>query len=329
MITLALDAEALGRVRFSISPVMEAIAWLRLATTGRRHPVFGDTGAMARSALRHPDVSLVADLFPPDNARRKYVPDLLTPKPEADASSWKDILDAQITQIESAGEGDVHTQVCHLTEAYWGNPAPRRIRRLAEAGQLQRRLAAGVAHFWKEALDDDWQSLQAVLDSDITERAKVIAAHGSGPLLDALHPMAAWTGSHVTIEWSYDIAVDLTGQGFVLAPTVLSWPNLVWQVDDRAQAILYYPANRIGNSTIHRGPDDLTEIVGAARTALLIDLDGPHSTTELAIRHGLSASTVSYHLGALHRAKLVAKHRVGRRVLYQRTERANALIRYT
>jgi DNA-binding transcriptional ArsR family regulator len=323
VITLALDAEALGRVRLSISPVMEAVTWLQLATTGRQHPVFGDPGAATRAALRHPDVTLVADLIPPANVRVNYVPDLLTPKPQA--GSWKDILDAQITQIESTGEGDVHTQVCHLTETYWGNPSPRRIRRLAEAGQLQRRLAAGVAHFWKETLDDDWQSLQAVLDTDITQRAKVIAAHGIGPLLDALHPMVAWTGGHVTIEWPYDITVDLTGQDLVLAASVLTWPNLVCQVDDRAQATLYYPANRVGNSTVHRGPDSLVEIIGAARTALLIDLDAPRSTTELAIRHGLSASTVSYHLGTLHRAKLVAKHRVGRRVLYQRTERANTL----
>ncbi|MEV4134085.1 helix-turn-helix domain-containing protein [Dactylosporangium sp. NPDC049742] len=64
----------------------------------------------------------------------------------------------------------------------------------------------------------------------------------------------------------------------------------------------------------------------ALRAVLLTDLDVARSTAELATRHALAASTVSYHLRALHRAALVTRHRDGRHVLYRRTERAARLL---
>lgn len=105
------------------------------------------------------------------------------------------------------------------------------------------------------------------------------------------------------ITLALDIAVDLSGQGFVLAATVLSWPNLVCQIDDRAQATLYYPANRIGSNATSRRAADLAEIIGAAR------------------RPSSSVST--------HRVLPPNRRRVGRRVLYRRTERADALMEVT
>ena len=63
-----------------------------------------------------------------------------------------------------------------------------------------------------------------------------------------------------------------------------------------------------------------------ARAALLADLETARSTAELAARTGYAPGTVSYHLGALHRARLVTKVRDGRYVLYQRTAHAAGLL---
>lgn len=321
VIWLEFGVQTLGSTRLSISPAMEAMAWLKLAASARRHPVFGDPGPVARGVLRHPEVALVVDLLPPAGA--SYMPDLLTPKPQA--GSWKDILHAQIAEIEATRQDDIDTQVFSTAEKHWGHPPSRRIRRLAESGRLQRRLAAGIAQFWRETLHEDWPSLQAVLDNDIVDRSKVVAAHGIGRVLGGVHPRVLWTGDSLAIDTPHDQIVDLAGHDFVLAPTVLNWPTLMFQIDDAAQATLYYPANRIGNAG-RRGPAELTEVIGAVRAALLADLDVARSTAELTTRHSVSASTVSYHLSALHRAKLVIKHREGRHVLYQRTPRADTLI---
>ncbi|MEH0936156.1 ArsR/SmtB family transcription factor [Micromonospora psammae] len=320
MITLRLGVQTLARTRWSASPAMEAMAWLALAAKTRRHAVFGDPGPAARGALRHPDVSLVADLLSPEGTG--YIPDLLTPKPRL--GSWQEIMDAQLAEIESAAQDAVDTQVLSTTESHRGRPVPDRIRRLAEAGRLQQRLAAGVAHFWRETLHDDWPALQAVIDTEIGTRSTAIAGNGIGKVLSRLHPRLDWTGDSLIIDTPHDRVVDLTDHDLVLAATVLTWPTLMFQVDDALPATIYYPPSRVGNRR-RRGPVALTEVVGAVRAALLTDLAVARSTAELATRHGVAASTVSYHLGALHRARLVSRHRDGRHVLYQRTTRGTTL----
>ncbi|TQE31476.1 ArsR family transcriptional regulator [Streptomyces ipomoeae] len=64
---------------------------------------------------------------------------------------------------------------------------------------------------------------------------------------------------------------------------------------------------------------EMARLLGPTRAGLLAALARPASTAQLAARHFLSAATVSYHLGVLHRAGLVARARSGRSVLYRRT----------
>ncbi|MGW2811221.1 ArsR/SmtB family transcription factor [Streptomyces sp. NPDC001450] len=67
-------------------------------------------------------------------------------------------------------------------------------------------------------------------------------------------------------------------------------------------------------------------LLGVTRAKLLSDLEIPRTTTELCERHFLAASSVSYHLGILHRSGLVTRTRVRHRVLYQQTLRASGLL---
>jgi DNA-binding transcriptional ArsR family regulator len=59
---------------------------------------------------------------------------------------------------------------------------------------------------------------------------------------------------------------------------------------------------------------------------VLAALDAPRPTGEIAQRLGLSAPSVSQHLGVLKAAGLVHASRVGRLVLYARTQRGDALL---
>ncbi|MET8243199.1 helix-turn-helix domain-containing protein [Streptomyces sp. NPDC005202] len=67
-------------------------------------------------------------------------------------------------------------------------------------------------------------------------------------------------------------------------------------------------------------------MIGQARLVLLTDLGSPRTTTELAERQHMSASTVSYHLLRLHRVGLLNRMREGSRVYYQRTSEADRLV---
>lgn len=320
--TLRVDAETVARTRFSPSLAAESLAWLKLAAGPARHPVFGDPGPLARAALAHPDVALLLDLLP--RPGEIYTPDLLTPQPGT-ATRHRDLLDEQLARIEATPQDELEEQVLSHTSAHWSRPLPVAARRAAESGTMPRRLANGLARFWRDALAEGWAGLQSVLDRDITHRATTIAGRGVGAALGTLDPSIGWAGDAITLDKPFDGEADVTGRELVLAPGVLSWPVISVQVDVPGQVVLGYPAHGIGTGGTPP-PDRLAPVVGAARAALLADLETARSTAELATRSGYAPGTVSYHLGALHRAGLVSRSRDGRFVLYQRTPQAVVLL---
>ncbi|MFI6817497.1 DUF5937 family protein [Nonomuraea sp. NPDC050328] len=322
MLVLRLDADTVSRTRLSPSPAAESVAWLKLAAGSRRHPVFGDPGPLARASLAHPDVALLAELLPQNGDT--YTPDLLTPQPGTDAQGHG-LLDEQVARIEATAQDELETQVFTHTRTHWSRPLRAVTRRIAESGRMQRRLANGLARFWRDTLADGWPRLRSIMDQDIAHRATAIATYGVGRVLGALHPDIEWTGDAVTLAKSWDGEIDVTGRDLVLVPGVLNWPHVVIQVDVPGQFVLYYPAQRVGAGR-DRGFGGIAQVVGNARAALLADLETARSTAELATRTGYSPGTVSYHLGALHRARLVTKVRDGRYVLYQRTAQAARLL---
>ncbi|GAA2797710.1 ArsR/SmtB family transcription factor [Crossiella cryophila] len=320
MILLRCDAVTVANIRLSHSPIMEAVSWLSLAATGGRHPVFGDPGALARDSLGAAEVELVTELLPLDG--NHYTPDLLTPQPRPGTAG--EALEAQLTDLAESPAELVAEQL-GFAEKHWGRPMSPRVRGLAEAGTLGGRLAAGLGTFWRRALAEGWGEIEALVEADLADRARLLATRGVGEVLSTLDPKCSWTGAAVAIDKPYQAEVDVAGQPIVLAPSVLSWPKFMIQCDDKQQVALYYPAARVGVRT-RRDPAELARVVGSTRAALLADLGAPRSTAELALRHELAPATVSYHLGTLRRANLVTASRDGRFVLYQRSAQADALV---
>jgi DNA-binding transcriptional ArsR family regulator len=69
----------------------------------------------------------------------------------------------------------------------------------------------------------------------------------------------------------------------------------------------------------------LARLVGTGRAAILGALARPATSSELAAELDLSLGTVGGHLAVLREAELVVGARVGRRVVYRRTEAGEVL----
>jgi DNA-binding transcriptional ArsR family regulator len=319
MIVVDLDASTVARTRLAVSPLAEAAAWLRLAVGGRRHPVFGEAGAAARSALTDPDVALVAHVMPPGG--RGYLPDLLTPKPVAGGR----VLDTQLEHVRETSPLDTHEQLCRLR--FGATEMPRPVRRSVDDGSFTARAASGLRRFWRAAIADGWPSLLQTLQADIAEKADALARAGVGSVLGSLHPAVGWDGAALAIQMPpYDERARYVDTELVLAPSVLGWPGVAPQLCNPAQAVLSYPVRAAGAGPSVERPAALAALVGSTRSALLRDLAVPRSTTALSARHRLAPATVSYHLGVLHRAGLVVRQREQHTVLYRRTPQAEGLV---
>lgn len=72
-------------------------------------------------------------------------------------------------------------------------------------------------------------------------------------------------------------------------------------------------------------PDTLAAILGVTRAGLLVHLETPASSTELAARLGVTTTAVNQHLRTLHAAGLLVSARHGRSVLYRRSDLGDQL----
>jgi len=313
-----LDADCLARVRLAASPVAEATAWLGLTARRGRHPVFGDPGAAARSALADPCAALVAAILPPPG-RPAYTPDLITPKPGT-ARDVAGLLGEQLDRIAATPRDEVAQQI-----EWSGVRLPPAARAAVERGTFAANAANGLRRFWAAALADGWAELRAIMEADLAGRASTMAGHGVGAMLGSLHPSVAWHAGTLSIDGTWSEEFTLSGVEIVCVPAVLAWPKLSVQFCDPRDAVLGYPAIGVGARAGGRVTRPVDRLLGPSRAALLGDLAVPRSTAGLSTRHRLAPGTVSYHLKVLQRAGLVRSRRDGKFVLYQRTESGCAL----
>lgn len=72
--------------------------------------------------------------------------------------------------------------------------------------------------------------------------------------------------------------------------------------------------------------DDETALLGVVRAGLLVALETPASSTELASRLGVTPTAVNQHLRALRDGGLLVGVRDGRSVLYRRSPLGDRLV---
>jgi DNA-binding transcriptional ArsR family regulator len=278
-------------------------------------------GAGAAAAAR------LAELVPATG----YLPDFLNPTPRSAAPSLAEELAAIRATDPTRARGDLDGLAAELGGRL--PDAARALHRDPAVGLA--RLCRDIESYWRLALAPYWNRIRALLEADVARRARQVAAQGSARLLNELHPTLRWEGDTLTLSnRPCDISRSDTGPGLLLIPSAFAWPHVLTRAVPKAPPQLAYPADGIGTLWERRSPQDagagelsaVAAVLGRSRTALLTELDSPASTTELALRTGLSAPSVSEQLTALRAAGLATAHRAGRSVLYARTPLADALL---
>ena len=183
--------------------------------------------------------------------------------------------------------------------------------------------AAGLAEvvallraYWERALAPHWPRLRALLEGDVLHRARQMADGGAERLFADVDPTVSWADGVLSIDkGSVEQDVDLAIAACSSSPAPSPGPTSCSSTDPRWQPTLVYPARGVGTlweTDRPAAPEALGALLGKVRAAVLMALDHPRSTTDLARALGVSAGGVSQHLGILREAGLVHGHRVGR-----------------
>ncbi|MGZ0148436.1 DUF5937 family protein [Kribbella sp. WER1] len=344
MLTLTFTVADLARTRLAMSPLWEVVASVRLLRSARPHPFHRTWVGAARRRLDGVELGLLFDLVDP---AVWYLADFLTPPPKSPVPDLETDLGAlrRVPTEQVRADLDVlayarRTPLGSLAEARM----PRRLRSprpgelpsaaVAElyadpAGGMVE-LAEQVERYWELAIAPYWGRIRALLDGDLLYRGRRLGQAGPAGLFDDLATGVSWRDDVLSIRHRrFHGTRQLTGEGLLLTPSAFVWPSVYSSTIPPWQPTLTYPARGIATLwTIPTPttPAGLAAVLGRSRAALLVHLDTPRSTTDLAARTNLTPGGTSQHLTTLRQAGLVTSHRAGRVVLYSRTPTAESLL---
>ncbi|MFE0515943.1 DUF5937 family protein [Streptomyces sp. NPDC058964] len=303
------------RCRFAVSPLWETQEAVRTLKRPDRHGYHAPWLRRIRRAAAGLDLTPLWLLMP----RRGHSPDWLGPPPIGPAATFGEEIAAVRAADPEAARADTARSLADTPGAL---ESPYGLAWLADPERMVRDLADAMEQAWHVLVEPDWPRLRALLEADVAFHSRRLAEVGLGGLLPELSGRFGWHAGTLTVESAGEYERHLGGQGLVLMPSVFSWPDVVTGFEPPWQPALVYPARGIGglwSEPADRAPDTLVRLLGRGRAAVLTALDEPSTTTALAHRLGLAASSVSAHLTVLRDSGLLTSRRYGHQVLYERT----------
>lgn len=316
-------------LRFVISPLAQMSFMLNFGLTsvdGARRFECKAGGIPPRR-----EVSLVSAL---QCEVRSYVPGFMFPGADGDDTGS---AEDELRLVAATPSGVIARQMGWFlksarAEGASESPRLRTVMTALERGErsFAQRVALELGHFWRECLAPRWRAVQSLIEGDIQYRAAAVARRGLGAALGSLHPVLSYRAGALRIQDERTWTVS-DSKKIVLHPSPLA---KTWMLRDdpwgESGVHLAYPIRPSrADDAVTAGQtraNPLGRVIGHARLVLLADLGRPRTTTELAGRLHMSASTVSYHLVRLHRVGLLNRTREGSRVYYRRTSEADRLV---
>ncbi|GAA0715963.1 helix-turn-helix transcriptional regulator [Dactylosporangium roseum] len=321
MIRLFASREDLLRCRFGISPLWETVSALRLVLGRTTLPssavVAGWGDGLVSSVLGDIDVELLKPLFP----RQGYVPDFLTPPPQA----LEVDIEHELQRVARVPDERFAAEVDRAARQS-GTCGKDLIRNLGTRRSPQEQVVHLLRSCWRRLLEARWLDIRELLLADVSYRSRRLAQGGLALLFEDLHADVSWRDGEVHVRHPSSDTRSLAGSGLLLMPSLYNSPKVSVYVDEPWQSTIIYPVRGAGALKRAVAGPALGRLVGAARANVLRQVAAPKTTTGIAEVLALSSATVSFHLRALLEAGLVERERVGRLVLYTQTPLGAALV---
>ncbi len=321
MLRFEVSAEDLLHSRFAIAPLFELDCLIRRLAGRSAHPVPAAWAARVTPAFRRlkEDAAFRA-VIALHSPRRG--PNFFAPPPATLAQSIVDDLAAlralplQVVRREISQ--CLARRPCDDAEAL----AVLRGRRVIDD------LVEILERAWHDLLAPDWPRLRTICERDVVHRSSELGRAGWAAAFTGI-PRLRWREGGVEVA---GLAVSgspfvVGGGGLLLVPSVFVWPAIAAVTEKPWPMAIIYPARGVAGLWERRPVtgEALAALVGRARAQILLALEDPASTTQLARDLGLAPGAVGDHLAVLLRAGLLDRTRAGRSVLYRRTPLGDAL----
>ena len=315
MLRYELSEADVGDIKFGVSPLCEMGLSLRALTEPGRYPLQSAWLARTASARAGADTAVLLALID----ERLWTPDFLNPRPSSPLTRLPD-------ELADLGRRDPRVVLGQLENLH--GRVPQQFR--GDPAAALRLIVTALADYWERAFAPHWPRMRSILQADIVHRGRRVAQSGLAAMLNELAPELSFADNVVSVK-NREVdtrVVAAEGRGLTLVPTMfanrasvpseLAEPPLILY-SARGQGVMWQTENPVTVAAV-------AALLGRTRTALLLALAEPASSTELGLRFGVTASAVNQHLRALRDGGLVTSTRYGHSMLYFRSELGAALI---
>jgi DNA-binding transcriptional ArsR family regulator len=311
--------EDLLRTRFAISPLMELSGSVEAFREPEKFSVHAPWAAWAGTRITGLEWDLLDAVIP---RHAPSYPDFVSPPPREPQAR----LEGELRRVLETDPAQVALE---LRQAYPGGVPAAARPLIDDPARGLERLVAQMRAWWDALLAPRWEAILAMLEAEVAQRGRRLADVGPSAAFADISDAVRWRDGRVEVAARAEKDVDLGGRGLLLVPAAFAWPE-VWPMNDPPwQPSIVYAPRGVAElwAPVAGDAGALAELLGARRAAVLLTLDRPAATLEVARRLGASPAGVSAHLQVLRRAGLVGGRREGRAVLYGRTRAGDLLIR--
>lgn len=286
--------------------------------TARCGPWLGHVRDRLRSCDLRGVLLRLTTLVPPRGA----FPDFLTPPGQPDVTQALDLLDGAGRWLFADD----------LATVFRSRERPLWVRQLADGDRQRRReLLDALTVYHRELLRPYLPELGETLFAERAACGRRVLDSGVGKLLDVLSPSVRWASPVLSADYPVDQDLRLEGRGITLIPSFFC-VSPVTLIDPELPPVLVYPVpdGDLGHrSAVPAGgeADHLAAILGRTRALAVRALADPCSTSELALRMGVSVASASRHAAALRGAGLATSTRQSGVVLHVATKLGGELAR--
>jgi DNA-binding transcriptional ArsR family regulator len=296
-------------VRVRISPLASAMANV-LEIVGERP--YGSPSSWRRSIanrLRGVDLSPFAVLRTPSGCFADFV----LPAPTVPRASFEE----EIRRFRQTSPQRVRDDI----RREFGTDVPAAYESfLRTPDAALERLAEALTAFWEIAHAPLWPVMESILEREQLTLGAALAADGPSALLARVHPRIEFREG--VLRWMHQTPVrsDLGSRLLVLVPLVAGPDAVMSNPRHEDGAVIAYAAPgaaALWEAADGAGVEALGGVLGATRARVLLAVQTPATTSDVALQLEMSTQLVSHHLVGLRRTGLVDAARFGRRVYYR------------
>lgn len=286
-------------------PLWEVLLGLHVLQTDDEPETFGTWRERARARLSTVEQELIA-LAPPVG----YSPDFLTPRAGGEG------LEVGLAAVAATPPGQLTSELRRLSDSV---RLPAWTRRLAAGdANVMTRLVRGLRSFHRTKIAPQLPMIATTIEPAVAKHNDTVANDGLESLIPQLHESLSWAAPVLSVDMPHvDRDLYLHGRGIRLVPSFFCWKYPMMLLDPALPPVLVYPVRHdpARPEIVVRRPDRdraVADLLGRTRARVLKSIsDGACSTTELAVRAGISPASASEHARVLHDTGLVTTHRVG------------------